>query len=113
MMPLLLTLLIEISVALIFGYRNKFVLLSIILVNLITNPLLNYILWLNNSVGFFYITVINLILFEIAVVIVEWLLLVFALRKNYKSLLLLSFTMNFVSFIMGLVFHEIKNNYFI
>jgi len=103
LVTLLLTLIIEILVAFVFGYRNKFVLLSIIFVNLITNPLLNCILWLNTSLGFFTTITTNLILLEILVVIAEWLLLVFALRQSFKSLLLLSLTMNFVSFSVGLV----------
>src|SRR3989338_4957376 len=97
LLTLLLTVAIEILVVSVFGYRNKFILLSIIFVNLITNPLLNYILWLNTSLGFFTTIITNLILLEILVVIAEWILLVFALRRSFKSLLLLSITMNLVS----------------
>jgi len=103
LLTLLLTLVIEVLVALVFGYRNKFALLSIIFVNLITNPLLNYILWLNTSSAFFTTIITNLILLEILVVLAEWLLLVFALRRSFKPLLLLSSAMNFVSFSVGLV----------
>jgi hypothetical protein len=101
--PLLLSLAIEVSIALIFGYRSKLVLLGVVLVNLVTNPLLNYFLWLNAFFGFFTTAIINLVLLEILVVLVEWVLLTLALRQGYKSLLFLSAVMNFVSFITGLV----------
>lgn len=103
---LLLTLILEIVVVLVawlFGYRKKYILLSVILVNLITNPLLNYILWLNNSsYNFFTVTLPNLILLEILVVFVEWLLLVFAIRRNFVFLFILSLIANAISFITGL-----------
>ncbi len=105
--PLLLTLIIELFIASIFSYKSKFLLLGIILVNLITNPLLNYFLWLNTFLGFFTITVISLVLLEILVVLIEWILLTLALRQNFKSLLFLSVVINFTSFIVGLIIFKL------
>jgi len=104
LLPLLLTLIIEILAALVLGYRSKFVLLSIVLVNLITNPLLNYVLWLNSFYHLFEINIISLIVLESVIVLVEGILLTFAIRLKFKSLLFLSFIMNLVSFTIGILF---------
>jgi len=104
LLVLLSTLAIEIIVALIFGYRNKRAVMSIIFVNLITNPLTNYFLWLNTYFHLFSADLLHVIMLEILVVCIEWGLLVFALRRNIRSLLPLALTMNSASFIVGFIF---------
>ncbi len=104
LVALLLTIAIEIIVAIFFGYRKKSEIATIIFINLITNPLLNYLLFIN---GYFGITQINttaILFLEIIIVLVEWLLLRFALQQNSKKLFALSLVMNFCSYIAGVLF---------
>jgi hypothetical protein len=103
LLALLLTEIVEIAVALFLGYRRPREIIAVFLVNLVTNPSLNYLLFLNE-----YFSIIRyrlpLILFsELAVVLVEWALLVFALRENKKSLFVLSFAMNTCSYLIGVL----------
>lgn len=103
LIALLLTIAIEVVVANFFGYRKKSEITTIIFINLITNPLLNYLLFTN---GYFGITQTNttIILFlEIVVVLVEWLLLGSVLQQNSKKLFTLSLVMNFCSYIVGVL----------
>jgi hypothetical protein len=103
LLALLLTEIVEIAVALFLGYRRPREIIAVFLVNLVTNPSLNYLLFLNE-----YFSIIRqrlpLILFsEVAVVLIEWALLVFALRGNKKSLFVLSFAMNTCSYLTGVL----------
>lgn len=103
LVAILLTIAIEIVVAIFFGYRKKLEIATIIFINLITNPLLNYLLFIN---GYFGITQINtaaILFLEIVIVLVEWLLLKFVLQQNSKKLFALSLVMNFCSYIAGVL----------
>lgn len=96
---LLLTICIELVMAVILGYRKKIQLISIILINCITNPFVNLFLWiysLHNQIQYIHIAIC-----EVIVILIEWGLLVFVLRKNYISLLLLSILMNVISCFLG------------
>jgi len=108
LLTLLATIAIELIVVTLMGYRKKSLIVIVIMINLITNPLLNYLLWLNNIVSIFSTHIVYLLIFEIIVVIAEWLLLLFSLNGKVKSgnLLLLSFLMNLSSFAMGLIFFK-------
>ena len=103
LLALLLTEIVEIAVAVFLGYRRPREIIAVFLVNLVTNPSLNYLLFLNE-----YFSIIRqrlpLILFsEVAVVLIEWALLVFALRGNKKPLFVLSFAMNTCSYLTGVL----------
>jgi len=100
---LLLTIAIEVIVALLFGLRSKQELWTVVLINVITNPLLNYLITVN---GYFHLisqTTILILCLEVAVVLVEWRLLVWVLRQSTKKTLLLSFVMNTCSYLAGLL----------
>jgi hypothetical protein len=100
---LLLTIAIEVIVALLFGLRSKQELWTVVLINVITNPLLNYLITVN---GYFHLisqTTILILCLEVAVVLVEWRLLVWVLRQSTKKMLLLSFVMNTCSYLAGLL----------
>ena len=97
------TILVEVLVGVILGYRDKQSLLSIALVSLFTNPVLNLIFLINDHYNFLTVDVVTILLMELAVVLVEWGLLVFALKSNKWKLLLLSFLMNASSFLVGQV----------
>lgn len=90
------TLLIECGVAYSLGYRTKDALYAVGLINLLTNPLLNYILWTRTNS-----TLVEILIYEIIVIIVEAFSLGFALRRSIKSCLALSGAMNCVSFGIG------------
>jgi hypothetical protein len=99
----LLTEIVEIAVALFLGYRRPREIIAVFLVNLVTNPSLNYILFLNDYYGVIQRGWAVILVSEIAVILIEWVLLVFALRDNPKSLLRLSFTMNICSYLVGVL----------
>lgn len=98
---LLLTVIIESIVAFIMRYRGKFFYLVLILVNIITNPAINFILLLVYQLGIYKLYIIAQVTLEIFVVIVEWKILKYAFPEEKKSLLLLSFSMNSASYIFG------------
>jgi hypothetical protein len=102
LVALLLTILIEVLVALIFGFRSKKEILSVILVNLITEPLLNYFLLINSLFSLVAVNIQFLLLLETIVILTEWRLLVYTLQRNSKRLLVLSLIMNLTSFAIGL-----------
>jgi len=100
---LLLTIIIELIIAWLLGYKKKPEIITIILINVITNPLLNYLLLINDRSSFFKITLGIIILLELIVVLIEWGLLFFTLQEKPKKLLVLSFVMNLCSFLTGLI----------
>lgn len=103
LLALLLTEIVEIAVALVLGYRRAREIIAVILVNLVTNPALNYLLFLNDSFGVIRQRLPLILFLELGVVLVEWALLVFTLRRNKTSLLVLSFTMNTCSYLTGVL----------
>jgi hypothetical protein len=104
---LVLTVVLEVLIAILFNYRKKSEISIIVLINIITNPLLNYLLAVNNYFNWLSINIFILILLEIIVVMVEWLFLRYAIRKNSKKLFLLSVVMNATSFIVGLLLFKL------
>ena len=100
---LLLTLAVELAVAWLLGLRSRTQLLSIVLINVVTNPLLNYLLLVN---GYFHLVVQTRALtvcLEAGVVLAEWALLVWALRLKTTKMLALSVVMNASSYFAGLL----------
>lgn len=99
---LLITLLFEIITAHLMGYKKQFEQITLVLINLITNPLLSlYILAISTRSG--YPDLSQLIIFELVVVVIEWILLKFTLRYSTKKMLKLSIAVNAASFILGLI----------
>lgn len=96
---MLITSVSEVIVGLLFGFRKKHQVISIILVNLITNPLMNFFILTEHAMNGF--SFIEVIFFEVIVILVEWLLLFFALKEPPKKLFILSLVMNLVSFGVG------------
>ena len=99
----LLTIVIELVVALFFGFRKKIDIITIIFVNLLTNPILNYFLWVNDYFSFFKSNLSLILSLEFLVVFIEWKLLVYVLQEKSNKLLKLSFVMNFCSYIAGVL----------
>lgn len=97
------TLVLELATAWMLRFRQRSELVSVFWVNVFSHPLLHYILWLLNATRRSPIALPELCLLEVAVVLLEWWLLCFALpRHRAARLLLLSATMNSVSFLTGL-----------
>ncbi|HEY5561670.1 MAG TPA: hypothetical protein VIK72_07935 [Clostridiaceae bacterium] len=95
---------IEIIVAFLLGYRGKKFYTILILINIITNPMLNCIvlvLYYFSIDEFFIVPVL-----ELLVVIVEWRLFIYALKKNEKSYLLLCIIINLSSYLIGVLFFQ-------
>jgi len=100
---LLLTIAIEITVAYFFCHRKKLEIIAIICINLLTNPILNYLLILNKSFSFIKINFFIIIFLEVMVIVIEWKLLVYALHEKSRKMFVLSLAMNFSSYITGVL----------
>jgi len=103
MIALSLTILIECAVVFLFGFREKNVFLAVAIINLITNPLLNYFILVVRSLNLFQVNIFVLLILELVVVLAEWRMLLYSVSGSSKELLILSFSMNMCSFLSGLV----------
>jgi len=108
---LTLTEIVELTVAYLLGFRKKSIIITIISVNLITNPVLNYLLLLNYHFSFIKHNLIIILFLEMVMVFVEWKILVYALIDKPKNLFKLSLIMNFCSYISGVFIFEILGIY--
>ena len=97
------TIVIELVVAFLFGFRKKIELITIVLVNLVTNPILNYFLLVNDYFSFWPRSMVLIIFLEVLIVLLEWRLLVYVRLEKTKKLLLLSALMNFCSYVVGVI----------
>jgi hypothetical protein len=100
---LILTMAIEVGIAWLFRLRSKKELLTVILINVITNPLLNYLILLNSHFHLIDQTNVIILALEVCVCLAEWRLLLWALRQGAKKMLVLSLTMNACSYAAGLL----------
>jgi len=98
-----LTELIEMAVGYALGVRRWREFAGIFLVNVLTNPALNYLFILNQT--YFHVRVTWQLFFgaEVAVVFVEWALLVFALREKVAFWFVWSLLANFSSSAAGIL----------
>ncbi len=101
---LILTILIEGTVIFLLGYRNNNTFLVVTLVNVITNPIANYIVMTNNIFNIIKPNTSLVIFLEVLIVYIEWKILEYALPNQEKqSYLILSTTMNLASFLTGII----------
>jgi hypothetical protein len=98
---LVLTVLIEVPVAWLRGLRGRRGLAAVVLVNLITNPLFNYVLLVVNQLASNRIYWSAAALLEVLVVIAEWRLLLWVLGGPSRRMLVTSVLMNVASFAVG------------
>lgn len=101
LLALALTIIIEISLSQILGVRNKKDIINIILVNLITNPIVNVTIFILNilyGLKYFYV---GLIITELITVLFEG--YVYKKCLSYKKIncYLLSIILNATSFMLG------------
>lgn len=103
---LIITIFLEIIIAYILGYRKKD-LINVLLVNILTNPLLNCI---TVSVNFYFgilMRNIVLIILEIIVLIIEGIIYQKYLDRKKINGYLLSFILNTSSFFIGMIINKI------
>ncbi len=104
--PLLLTILFEALAAYAMGLHTKKELLLTVLVNIITNPLLVYFsLFLMYHLGIETGMILTYVLLEPLVVYIEY--RIYENCLSYRNCLLLSFVLNLVSILGGLLCQKI------
>ena len=107
----LLTVVLEVAVALLLGYRKRVEIVCIFLVNVFSHPLVNYLVWVTNTMRAEPLGPVGHLPFEIGVVLVEWLLLCYALPRHARSrLFALSLAMNSVSYLAGVLLFLLANS---
>jgi hypothetical protein len=95
----LLTVVLEVAVALLFGYRKPAEIAAVFWVNVFSHPLVNFLIRIVGVLREAPVGPKELLLFECGVVLVEWQLLCYALpRRSRIGLLILSLAMNGVSY---------------
>jgi len=100
---LVLTIFAEWFIVYLFGFRDKKTFLAVMLVNLITNPLMNFFISFLQGLNLFAFNFFSLLIIELAVVVVEWQMLVYSLIGDSKKFLFVSLAMNMFSFSCGLI----------
>lgn len=100
---LALTIVIEVIVAYLMGYRTKNFLIVVALASVITNPALNLILSINAMFSIFETSKLLIIFLELIVVFIEFKILcyVFDKRISRKKLFRLAVIINLVSYLIG------------
>jgi hypothetical protein len=101
--PLVLAILVEWLVLYFFGFRGKNYFFIIVAINLVTNPLMNFFILMVQSLNLFAFNVFSLLLLELAVVAVEWRMLIYLALGDAKKMLAVSLVMNLCSFASGLI----------
>ena len=100
---------VELPVAALLGLRTRRALLTVVLVNLLTNPLLNFAGMLVAQFDDWAarpatVVVPALVVAELLVVIAEWRLLLWVLGGDSKRMFLVALAMNAASALAGIVF---------
>lgn len=100
---LTLTIIIEVGVAYLMGYRTKNFLLVVMLGSVITNPALNLILSINAMFSIFRDTIIVIFLLEIIVVFIEFYILSYVFYRKYSRMKLfrIAVIINLASYSIG------------
>ncbi len=99
-----LTILVESFITFCLGHRERKVFFCVILVNLITHPVVCFFLYTNSLIGLFNSNnYFSIILLELIIVLIEFGLLFFTFRGNWRKWLMLSFLMNLGSYLLGFV----------
>ena len=99
---LALTLLIEVPVAWLRGLKGRRALGAVVLVNVITNPAINYVLLVVGRLASNRVYWVAVAVLEVLVVLAEWRLLLWVLGGSPRRLLVTSALMNAASFTVGL-----------
>ena len=105
LIALFLTIIVEEIIVFLLGFRTKNMFLVIALINVITNPIANYLILLNNTFLFIKPSLLIIIPLEMLIIFAEWKILKYAFPENQNkiSYLTLSIIMNLSSFIIGII----------
>lgn len=96
---LVLTIVLEVIVAMVLGYRKPAEVTAVFWVNVFSHPLVNFLIGILGAWREAPVSTNEILLFEAGVVLVEWQLLCYALPRRAKmGLLALSLAMNVVSY---------------
>ena len=106
LISLTITLVVEVSIAFILKYRKKD-LVNVLLVNILTNPLLNSIIVAINYYYGLKARNISLLILEILVVIIEGFIYQKYLTRRKINGYILSLILNIASYGIGLLINEI------
>lgn len=106
------TILIEVIVVFLLGYRNKDFFKVVILASVVTNLPLTLILNIDELTGFVDITFTKLIFLEMVIVFIEYKILQYVFNTKYdnKRLFKVALIMNGVSFLIGEIFKRDLTN---
>lgn len=106
LIALVCTLIIEISIGVLIGIKDKKDIINITLVNILTNPILNSLCYMVYFYKGIYYYKISIIFLEIIVFIVEG--LIYKKYLNYKKLnpFILSLILNVSSYGIGLIINN-------
>jgi hypothetical protein len=100
----LLTVVIEVAVALLLGYRKRLEIACVVLVNVFSHPLLNSVILVIIAAWSAPVGLPVIVLLEAGVVLVEWQLLCYALQQHSRfRLFILSLAMNSASYAAGVL----------
>ena len=102
LLALLLTLIIEGGIAYLLGLRKDQQLLTVAMINVITHPVLSYLLLVFGYLGM-DVTLGLVSILEILVVIVEWQLLIYVFGSPSRRFFIVSLLANSVSFLIGIL----------
>lgn len=103
---LICTIIIEVVVALIIGIRKKKDITNVILVNMITNPIVNIVPVTLNVYVSLYARNISLIILEVVTLFVEGIIYKFTLDYKKINWLLISLILNLSSFGIGEIINK-------
>jgi hypothetical protein len=98
MIPLVITLVTEILVVMLISKTHRSLLIAVVLVNLITNPLMNTLLITTN----FSSNLKILYLFELVVIIIEG-TAYYAITKNINKSFMVAIVANVCSYVFGML----------
>ena len=114
LMYLVATVIIEVFVAYIIGYRKKNFLIIVALGSVITNPVLNVLILIYAFITLSYIPFYLLIILEVIVVYVEFRILYFVFKNKYpkRELFIVAAVINSTSFITGYLLREFFLDFF-
>lgn len=103
LIALFFTLAIEVLVAYLLGNKNLHQAIIIILINLITHPLVCYLIWINSIIRIVPFNYFSIAIAELLIVLVESLLLNKSIQPKYSQALKLSLCANTASFLLGII----------
>jgi hypothetical protein len=100
---LVLTEAIELIVAVLLGYGKREI-QAILAINVLTNPVLNYLLLVNSAYALVSVNFGIMFVLESIIILAEWKLLEYALNRSGNSILRLSIAANVSSYFFGVIF---------